>query len=168
VTIAAGCYFTDLCRLNENGKRGAPSKELAKRERARSALVTAFMASYDVSTNPMAAEGEKMNSVQNRRRAQVEEWWHSSAGEAEELRVVNKWSAGVKPNILKQTLQVNSGAAAESVGGEGGGVKAYTEEDEEKHYDYKDEAIDVLRHSYMHVWATQGQHIEWRTHKQWI
>jgi len=37
--------------------------------------------------------------------------------------VANKWSAGVQPNVLQQTLQVNSGAAAESVGGEGGGVK---------------------------------------------
>ena len=74
----------------------------------------------------------------------------------------------MQPNVLQQTLQVNSGAAAESVGGEGGGVKAYTEEDEEKHYGYKDEAIDVLRHSYMHVWGTQGQHIGWRTHKQWL
>ena len=90
------------------------------------AVVAAYMASYDVSTNPMAAAGEKMNSVQNRRRTQVEEWWHSSAGEAEQLHVANKWSAGVKPNVLQQTLQVNSGAAAESVGGEGKGGKAYT------------------------------------------
>ena len=41
---AASCYFTDLWRLNENRKRGAPSKEFAERERARSALVAAYMA----------------------------------------------------------------------------------------------------------------------------
>jgi len=57
---AASCYFTDFWRLNEHRKRGASSKEFAERERARSALVAAYMASYDVSTNPMAAEGEKM------------------------------------------------------------------------------------------------------------
>ena len=80
-TSAASCYFTDLWRLNEHRKRGAPSKEFAERERARSALrlVAAYMASYDVSTNPMAADGEKMKSVQNRRRTQVEERWHSTA-----------------------------------------------------------------------------------------
>jgi len=121
-----------------------------------------------VSTNPMVVDGEKMKSVQNRRRTQVEEWWHSSAGEAEQLCVANKWSAGVQPNVSQQTLQVDSRAALESVGGEGGGGKAYTEEDEEKRYGYKDEDIDVLRCSYMHVWGTQGQHIGWRTHKQWL
>jgi len=56
-TSAASCYFTDLWRLNEQKKRGAPSKEFAERERACSALVAAYMASYDVSTNPMAADG---------------------------------------------------------------------------------------------------------------
>jgi len=126
------------------------------------------MASYDVSTNPMAVDGEKMKSVQNRRRTQVEEWWHSTAGEAEQLRVVNKWSAGVQPNVLQQTLQVNSRAAAESVGGEGGGGKEYTEEYEEKRYGYKDAAIHVLCRSHMHVWGTQGQHIGWRNHKEWL
>jgi len=90
---AASCYFNDRWRLNENRKKGAPSKEFAERERTCSALVAAYMASYDVSTNPMVAEGKKMISVQNRRRTQVEEWWHSSAGEAEDLRVANKWSA---------------------------------------------------------------------------
>ena len=58
-TNAASSCFTDLWRLNEQKKRGAPSKEFAERERARSTLVAAYMASYDVSTNPMAAEGEK-------------------------------------------------------------------------------------------------------------
>jgi len=29
---AASCHFTDLWRLNENRKRGAPSKEFAERE----------------------------------------------------------------------------------------------------------------------------------------
>ena len=109
-----------------------------------------------------------MKSVQNRRRTQVEEWWHSTAGEAEQLRVVNKWSAGVQPKVFQQTLQVNSGAAPESVGGEGGGGKDYTEEYEEKRYGYKDAAIHVLCHSYMHVWGTQGQHIGWRNHKEWL
>jgi len=59
------------------------------------------MSSYDVFTSPTAAEGENMNSVQNRRRTQVEAWWHSSDGEVEDLRVANKWSSGVKPNVLQ-------------------------------------------------------------------
>ena len=54
----------------------------------------------------MAADGEKMKSVQNRMRTQVEEWWHSTAGEAEQLRVVNKWSAGVQPNVVLQCVAV--------------------------------------------------------------
>ena len=74
----------------------------------------------------------------------------------------------MQPNVLQQTLQVNSGAATESVGGEGGEGKEYTEEYEEKHYDYKDAAIHVLCRSYMHVWGTQGQHIGWRNHKEWF
>jgi len=41
----ASCYFTDLWRLNENRKRGVPSKEFAERERTRSALAAAYMAS---------------------------------------------------------------------------------------------------------------------------
>jgi len=53
-TGAASCYFTDLWKLNAQKQRGAPSKEFAQRERARSTLVAAYMASYDVSTNPMA------------------------------------------------------------------------------------------------------------------
>ena len=51
---AASCHFTDLWRFNEQKKRGALSKEFAERERARNGLVAAYMASYDVSTNPMA------------------------------------------------------------------------------------------------------------------
>jgi len=74
----------------------------------------------------------------------------------------------VQPNVLQQTLQVNSGVAAESVGGEGGGGKECTEEYEEKRYGYKDAAIHVLCRSYMHVWGTQGQHIGWRNHKEWL
>ena len=100
-TGAASCYFTDLWKLNAQKQRGAPSKEFAERERARRTLVAAYMASYDVSTNPIAADGEKMKSVQNRRRTQVEEWWHSTAGEAEQLRVANKWSAGVQPKVFQ-------------------------------------------------------------------
>ena len=50
-TNTASCYFTDLWRLNEQKKRGAPSKEFAERERTRSTLVVAYMASYDVSTS---------------------------------------------------------------------------------------------------------------------
>ena len=37
-------YFIELLRLNENRKRGAPSEEFAESERARSALVAAYMA----------------------------------------------------------------------------------------------------------------------------
>ena len=116
----------------------------------------------------MAADGEQMKLLQNRRRTQVEDWWYSSAVEAEQLRVATKWSAGVHPNVLQQTLQVNSGAAAERVGGEAVGGKEYTAVYEEKSYGYKDEAIHVLRRSYMHVWDTQEQHIGWRPHKQWL
>ena len=43
-TSAASCYFTDLWRLSKQKKRGAPFKEFAERERARSALVAAYMA----------------------------------------------------------------------------------------------------------------------------
>ena len=95
MTNTVRCYFTDLWRLNEQKKRKAPSKEFAERERVRSTLVGSYMTSYDVSTNPMTADGEKMKSVQNRT-TQVEEWCHSTAGEGEQLRVVNKWSAGVR------------------------------------------------------------------------
>ena len=42
-TNTASWYFTDLWRLNEQKKRGAPSKEFAERERARSTLVVAYM-----------------------------------------------------------------------------------------------------------------------------
>ena len=50
-TGAASCYFTDLWKLNAQKQRGAPSKEFAERERTRSTLVVAYMASYDVSTS---------------------------------------------------------------------------------------------------------------------
>ena len=89
---AASCYFTDLLKLGGDRRRGAPSAEFKEKERARRVLVGAYVESYDVATNPMAAEGEKLKVVQQRRREQVEKWWHSSSGAAEALREENKWS----------------------------------------------------------------------------
>ena len=71
---AASCYFTDLWKLGGDRPRGAPSLELKERERAHQVLVAAYVASYDVTTNPMAAEGEKLTVVRQRRREQVEKW----------------------------------------------------------------------------------------------
>ena len=81
---------------------------------ARDLLVASYVSSYDVSSNPTVTEGEMMQSVKNRRTL-VEQWWHCSAG-AQELRVANKWSAGLKPTVFHKALQVNSETAAEGVG----------------------------------------------------
>ncbi len=53
----------------------------------------------------------------------------------------------------------------EGTGGEG---KAQTDEDENRRYGYKDPVIQLLCHSYMHIWGkTKGEHIGWRNYKQW-
>ena len=57
---AASCYFTDLLKLGGDRRRGAPSAEFKEKERARTVLVGAYVESYDVATNPMAAEGQKV------------------------------------------------------------------------------------------------------------
>ena len=70
-------------------------------------------------------EGESIQSVKKNRRTLVEQWWHSRSGDAEQLRVANKWSAGLKPTVFHEALQVNSEAAAEGVGeGRGGAGKS--------------------------------------------
>ena len=86
----ASCFFTDLWQLNGDRPRGAPSKEYKERERARDLLVASYVASYDVSSNPSVVEGESMQSVKKNRLSLVEQWWHSSSGGAEQLRVANK------------------------------------------------------------------------------
>ena len=61
-------------------------------------------------------ECESMQSVKKNRRTLVEQWWHSSSGVAEQQRVANKWSAGLKPTVFHEALQVNSEDAVEGVG----------------------------------------------------
>ena len=69
-----------------------------------------------------------------------EKWLHLSSGEAELLRVSNKWSAGVKPVVFHKAIKVNS----ESVGAEGD-KECPEEREQKKHYGYKDEFIHVLQ-----------------------
>jgi hypothetical protein len=166
---AASCFFNDLWHLNGDRPRGAPSKEYKERERARDLLVASYVSSCDVSSHPTVVEGENMQSVKKNRRALVEQWWHCSSGDAEQLRVANKWSAGLKPTVFHEALQVNLESAAQDVGeGTGGDGKQQAEEDEHRRYGYKDPSIQVLRRSYMHVWGkTKGEHIGWRNHKEW-
>jgi hypothetical protein len=166
---AASCFFNDLWHLNGDRPRGAPSKEYKERERARDLLVASYVSSCDVSSHPTVVEGENMQSVKKNRRALVEQWWHCSSGDAEQLRVANKWSAGLKPTVFHEALQVNSETAAEGVGeGRGGEGKAQADEDEHIRYGYKDPAIQLLRRSYMHIWGkTKGEHIGWRNYKDW-
>ncbi len=55
------------------------------------------------------------------------------SGGAEQLRVANKWSAGLKPTVFHETLQVNSETVSEGVGeGTGGDGKAQVDEDEHR------------------------------------
>ena len=122
--------------------RGTPSKEYKERERARDLLVASYVSSCDVSSHPTVVEGENMQSVKKNRHALVEQWWHCSSGDVEQLRVANKWSAGLKPTVFHEALQVNSEDAAEGVGeGRGGEGKAQTDEDEYRRYGYKDPAL---------------------------
>ena len=109
---AASCFFTDLCQLNGDSPRGAPSKEYKERERGRDLLVVSYVASYDVSRNPSVVEGERMHSVKNNRRTLVEHWWHCSYDRAQEIRVTNEWSAGLKPTVFQKVLEVNLESAA--------------------------------------------------------
>ena len=110
---AARCFFNDLWRLNGDRPRGAPSKEYKERERARDLLVASYVSSCDVSSHPTVVEGENMQSVKKNRRALVEQWRHCSSGDAEQLRVANKWSAGLKPTVFHEALQVNLESAAQ-------------------------------------------------------
>jgi hypothetical protein len=71
---AASCFFNDLCHLNGDRPRGAPSKEYKERERARDLLVASYVSSCDVSSHPTVVEGENMQSVKKNRRALVEQW----------------------------------------------------------------------------------------------
>ena len=102
-----------------------------ERVRARDVLVASYVSSYDVSSNPTVTEGEMMQSVKNNRRVLVEQWWHCSAG-AQELRVANKWSAGLKPTVFHKTFQVNSEDEDEDVG-EGTGRDGEAQADEVEH-----------------------------------
>ena len=107
-----------------------------------------------------------MQSVKSNRRTLVEQWWYCSSGGAEELRVTNEWSAGLKPTVFHKAMQVNSEAAAEGVGeGTGGDGKTQADEDEHRRYDYKDPVIQALCRSYMHIWGTNGEHIGCRKYK---
>jgi hypothetical protein len=84
--------------------------------RARDLLVASYVSSYDVSSNPTMTEGESMKSVKKNWHTLVEQWWNSSSGDAEQQRVANKWSAGLKPTVFHEALQVNSEVAVEGVG----------------------------------------------------
>ena len=110
------CFFTDLWRLNGDRPRGASSKEYKEREQSHDLLVASYVSSYDVSSNPTVSEDESMQSVKKNRHTLVEQWWYSSSGDAEQLRVTNKWSAGLKPTVFHETLQVNSETVSEDVG----------------------------------------------------
>jgi hypothetical protein len=130
---AASCFFNDLWHLNGDRPRGAPSKEYKERERARDLLVASYVSSCDVSSHPTVVEGENMQSVKKNRRALVEQWCHCSSGDAEQLRVANKWSAGLKPTVFHEALQVNLESADQDVGeGTGGDGKQQAEEDEHR------------------------------------
>jgi hypothetical protein len=87
-----------------------------ERVRPHDLLVVSYVSSYDVSSNPTVVEGESMQSVKKDRCTLVEQWWHSSSGDAEQQRVANKWSAGLKPTVFHEALQVNSEDAVEGVG----------------------------------------------------
>jgi hypothetical protein len=102
------------------------------------------VSSYDVSSNPTVSKGENMKSVKKNRHTLVDQWWHSSSGGAEQFRVANEWSAGLKPTVFHEALQVNSETEAEGVGeGTGGDGKAQADEDEHRRYDYKDLGLTV-------------------------
>ena len=99
-----------------------------------------------------------MKSVKKNRHTLVEQWWYSSSRGAEQQRVANKWSAGLKPTVFHEALQVKSEAAVEGVGeGTGGEGKAQTDEDEHRRYGYKDPAIQLLCRSLVHAHLGEDQ-----------
>jgi hypothetical protein len=145
----SSCFFTDLCRLNGDRPRGAPSKEYKERERTHDLLVVSYVSSYDVSSNPSVGDGESIQSVKNNRRSLVEHWWYYSSGRAQEMCFANEWSGGLKPTVFQKTLEVILESAAQDVGeGTGGDGKQQADEDEHRRYDYKDPNIQLLSRSY--------------------
>ena len=68
------CFFTDLWCLNGDRPRGTPSKEYSEGVRTRDLLVSSYVSSYDVSSNPTVVEGEIMESVKKNRHKLVEKW----------------------------------------------------------------------------------------------
>jgi hypothetical protein len=89
---------------------------------------------------PTVVEGESMKSMENNRLILVDQWWYSSSNGAEQLRVSNTWSVGLKPTVFHEVFQVNSAAATEGVRettvGDGN-----AQVDEHRWYDYKDETM---------------------------
>jgi len=67
---SAKCFFNDLCRLNGDRPKGAPSKEYKERERVRDLLVASYVSSYDVDDevledNRSGPEGEEEKEQQD-------------------------------------------------------------------------------------------------------
>ncbi len=90
------------------------------------------------------------------------QFWSSTT--ARRQRMVNR----TETSVFHKALRVNSEAATEGVGeGTGGDGEAQADEVEHRQYGYKDPVIQVLQHSYMHIWGTTGEHIGWRKHKDW-
>ena len=94
---------------------------------------------YDVSINPTMVV--------------VEQWWYSSSDGSEHLCVDNKWSSGLKPTVFHEGFQTNLKDTGEGVGGgTGGDGKGQEDEDEHRRCDYKDPVIQLMYHSYMHIY----------------
>ncbi len=110
-----------------------------------------------------------MQSVKNNRHTLVEKWWHSSSG-AQQLRVANEWSGGLKPTVFHKALQVNSETASEGVGeGTGRDGEAQSDEVEHRRYGYKDPVIQVLHRPTVHAYLGdhRGTYRVEKTQEEW-
>ena len=123
--------------------------------------VKTFVEKYDVVTVP---SGERQ-AVRKEMTVQVERWWNSSEV-ASCLRVENAWDEDDTVDVVgKRKKYIPAGGSAtptQTVEHDEQTLLlddcTHVEEETVK-YGYKDPFLDLVRHSYFHIWGKHVQHI---------
>ena len=192
VTAVAAQFFAQLWGTNKSRPVGPPTLDRKEREKAVVVLSAAFAETF--CTAHPDARSDVAEGTMNKQKllGEVQEWWNSDA-HAATLRQENRWGAGSNPSVF---LQPAAGVAREGgAGGAGGsvagndstplrttpftthddkmarGVEQMEQQELDAHGYDAGGAIMVLVKASMHKWGKVGvkggEHIGWRTNKEW-
>lgn len=143
--LAAMSFFSTFLRIPKKRSVGRPSAASEARDELRDKMVA--QAEADTALIPTA----------------IMEWWNVVRTEAAVAALLNKCQ--LEPVGASEPASGADGTEASAVAASGGGAVPGIDHDTESH-GYRIPEIRTMFKACMHVWASDGSHMAWRTYDQ--